>query len=58
MLKIVNGEVYDPANNINGEVRDVCIKDGKIVPSVNGGRTIDATGMVVMPGGVDMHAPR
>jgi formylmethanofuran dehydrogenase subunit A len=55
MLKIINGEVYDPANNINGEVRDVCIEEGRIVSSVSGGRTIDAAGMVIMPGGVDMH---
>jgi formylmethanofuran dehydrogenase subunit A len=55
MLKIINGEVYDPASNINGEVRDICIEDGQIVASVSGGRTIDAAGMVVMPGGVDMH---
>ena len=56
MLKIINGEVYDPAHNINGEVRDICIENGRIVASVSGGNTIDATGMVVMPGGVDMHA--
>jgi len=56
MLKIINGEVYDPANNINGEVREICIKEGHITSSVSGGRTIDASGMVVMPGGVDMHA--
>jgi formylmethanofuran dehydrogenase subunit A len=56
MLKIINGEVYDPAHNINGEVRDICIEDGQIVASVSGGRMIDASGMVVMPGGVDMHA--
>jgi len=55
MLRIINGEVYDPINNINGEVREICIDDGRIVASVNGGRTIDAAGMVVMPGGVDMH---
>lgn len=55
MLKIVNGEVYDPVHNINGEVRPLCVKDGRIVASVDGGRTIDAAGMVVMPGGVDMH---
>jgi Formylmethanofuran dehydrogenase subunit A len=40
---------------IHGEVRDVCISEGKIVASVEGGRTIDATGMVVFPGGVDVH---
>jgi formylmethanofuran dehydrogenase subunit A len=56
MLRIINGEVYDPANNIDGEVRDICIENGRIVDSVNGGRTVDASGMVVMPGGVDMHA--
>jgi formylmethanofuran dehydrogenase subunit A len=56
MLKIANGEVYDPINSINGEVREICIEQGKIVASVAGGRTIDATGMVVMPGGIDMHA--
>src|SRR5262245_41354330 len=55
MLRITGGKVYDPANNINGEVRDVCISDGRIVANVEGGRTIDATGMVVFPGGVDVH---
>lgn len=56
MLKIINGEVYDPANNINGEVRTICIEKGQIVESVEGGGTINAAGMVVMPGGVDLHA--
>jgi len=55
MLRITGGKVYDPANNINGEIRDVCIADGRIVAAVEGGRTIDATGMVVFPGGVDVH---
>jgi formylmethanofuran dehydrogenase subunit A len=55
MLKITNGKVYDPKNNINGQIQDICIEDGRIVDSVIGGRTIDACGMVVMPGGVDMH---
>ena len=56
MLRILNGEVYDPINGVNGEVRDICVQDGKVVADVQGGRTIDARGMVVMPGGVDMHA--
>jgi formylmethanofuran dehydrogenase subunit A len=55
MLRITGGKVYDPANNINGEIRDVCISDGRIVTQVEGGRTIDATGMVIFPGGVDVH---
>jgi formylmethanofuran dehydrogenase subunit A len=55
MLKIINGEIYDPINNINGELRDICIDQGQIVASVSGAKTIDAAGMIVMPGGVDIH---
>src|SRR5437870_8809170 len=56
MLRSRGGKVYDPANNVNGEVRDVCIAGGKIVADVDAAaRTIDATGMVVFPGGVDVH---
>jgi formylmethanofuran dehydrogenase subunit A len=57
MLRIAAGRVYDPANGIAGEVRDVCVQDGKIVVDVPGhARSIDARGMVVMAGGVDIHA--
>jgi formylmethanofuran dehydrogenase subunit A len=57
MLRIAGGRVYDPANGIAGEVRDVCVQDGKIVADVPPhARRIDARGMVVMPGGVDIHA--
>jgi formylmethanofuran dehydrogenase subunit A len=55
MLRITGGKVYDPAHNINGVVQDICIDNGKIVADVSGGRTIDATGMIVFPGGVDIH---
>src|SRR6185312_13343673 len=57
MLRITGGKVYDPANNINGVVQDICIADGRVVASLEAGRgrTIDATGMVVFPGGVDVH---
>ncbi len=55
-LKIVGGEVYDPANGINGAVKEICIQDGKIVESCKGpAEVIDATNLVVMPGGVDIH---
>ena len=29
MLRITGGTIYDPANGINGEVRDLYIADGK-----------------------------
>ncbi len=55
MLRIKGGKVYDPANNINGVVKDICIDNGRIVADAPGGRDIDATGMIVFPGGVDIH---
>jgi formylmethanofuran dehydrogenase subunit A len=57
MLRIVSGSVYDPANGVAGEVRDVCLSEGKVVEDVPAhAARIDARGMVVMPGGVDIHA--
>ena len=55
MLRITGGKVYDPANGINGVIKDICIADGRVVEDVSGGRTIDGTGLVVFPGGVDVH---
>ncbi len=55
MLRIAGGRVHDPANGIDGVVKDVCIADGRVVADVQGGRAIDARGMVVFPGGVDIH---
>jgi formylmethanofuran dehydrogenase subunit A len=56
-LRIAGGTVYDPANGINGDVRDICIADGRIVADLPpGAPTLDAAGMVVMPGGVDIHS--
>ena len=56
-LLIKNGFVYDPINGINGEKMDIAIKNGKIVDHVNENKAkkIDATGLTVMPGGVDIH---
>jgi len=56
MMKIINGELYDPINGIDGEIRDIYIQDGKVVAHDVGGQVIDAQGMVVMPGGIEFHA--
>ena len=56
-IRITGGRVHDPANDVDGEIRDVCIDGGKVVSDVGAeARRIDARGMVVMPGGVDIHA--
>jgi len=54
---VKNGFVYDPLNGVDGERMDIAIKDGKVVEKVNErkARKIDASGMIVMPGGVDIH---
>ena len=36
MLRITGGKVYDPANGVDGVVKDICIADGRIVADVDG----------------------
>jgi formylmethanofuran dehydrogenase subunit A len=60
LFKIAGGYVYDPKNGVDGQVRDIWISGGKIVappdsPADRPTRTLDAAGLVVMPGGIDMH---
>ena len=56
-IRISGGAIHDPANDVDGELRDLCLKDGKVVADVGpDARRIDARGMVVMAGGVDIHA--
>lgn len=55
-LLVKNGFVYDPLNGVNGEKMDIAVKDGKIVKAVTGkAKMINAAGLTVMPGGVDIH---
>jgi formylmethanofuran dehydrogenase subunit A len=57
-LLIKSGLVFDPVNKVNGERMDIAIENGKIVEKVEGVdvEVIDASGMIVMPGGVDIHS--
>ncbi|HIJ07623.1 MAG: Amidohydrolase 3 [Methanomicrobiales archaeon 53_19] len=56
-ILIRNGFVIDPTRNINGDVADIAIKDGQIVEGVGSkAKVIDASGKVVMAGGVDVHS--
>ncbi len=58
-FKIAGGYVYDPLNGVDGQVQDIWVQDGRVVPApavgIRADRTLDAAGYVVMPGGVDMH---
>ena len=59
-LLIKNGHVIDPKNNIDSPM-DVAIAGGKIlkvakeISEANAKKTIDATGMYVTPGFIDLH---
>lgn len=58
-LLIKNGTVIDPKNNVDA-IMDIAIRDGKIVEvskSINkpSKKTIDATGLYVTPGLIDIH---
>ncbi len=55
-ILIKNGIVVDPEQNINGEKMDIYIKDGKIVDECKADKVIDANGMTVVAGGIDIHA--
>jgi formylmethanofuran dehydrogenase subunit A len=60
LFKISGGYVYDPLNGVDGQVQDIWICDGKIVPApmepeARPARVLNAAGFVVMPGGIDMH---
>ncbi|MFB0560289.1 MAG: formylmethanofuran dehydrogenase subunit A [Candidatus Lokiarchaeia archaeon] len=56
-LLLINGFVFDPKNNVNGERLDIAVKNGVIVESVNEkkAKVIDAKGKMVFPGGIDIH---
>lgn len=62
MLRITSGEVYDPRNGINGQKLDIWVEGGKVVavgeapPGPPREEVIDASGAIVMPGGVDIHS--
>jgi len=57
-LVILNGRVMDPASGLDA-VRNVGIKDGKVVVVTNteikAEKSIDASGLVVAPGFIDIH---
>jgi len=56
-LRITGGAIHDPANGIDGDVRDICISDGRIVASLPADAPVlSASGMVIMAGGIDIHA--
>ena len=56
ITRIINGRIIDPANN-RDEVADLWLADGKITAPQPGSETetLDARGLVVSPGLIDIH---
>src|SRR5438270_830352 len=60
-LLLRGGRVIDPANNVNARM-DVAVTGGRIaavqadIPAAQARRVIDASGLYVVPGLVDLHA--
>ncbi len=60
MLQRLKGaRIYDPANGVDGEIRDLYLRDGRIVatPAADEpiGHEYDLAGRIVMAGAIDMH---
>jgi dihydroorotase len=59
-LLVRNGHVIDPKNNVDAKM-DIAIKDGKIakvagsIPAEQAVKVIDASGLIVTPGLIDIH---
>lgn len=60
LIKLQNGTIYDPAQNLHGEIRDLFVRDDVIIsdpgPSARFDAVYDLTGKVVMAGAVDIHS--
>ncbi len=59
LIKLAGGKVYDPMHGVNGQIKDIFIRNGRIVDKPSKDETIhktyDVKGRVVMAGGIDPH---
>jgi formylmethanofuran dehydrogenase subunit A len=58
LTKLTGGRIYDPANKVDGQIRDLFVKDGRIVadPGAKPDQVFDVSGKVVMSGAIDIHS--
>jgi formylmethanofuran dehydrogenase subunit A len=59
LTRLTGGRLYDPAHGVDGEVRDLYVRDGYVVDGPRSGespdRDYDLTGKLVMAGAIDLH---
>lgn len=59
LTRLRNGTIYDAANGVSGAIRDIYIRDGRILDQLPQDEHIDAdydiSGHIVMAGAIDIH---
>lgn len=59
LIELHGGRVYDPTHGVDGEVRSIFVRDGRIVAAPSDPRAVDVrfdlAGCSVMAGGIDIH---
>src|ERR1700676_4549123 len=59
LTRLRGGTLYDPATGVNAEAGDLFMRDRRLVdaqPGASIDQDFDATGMIVMAGGIDLHS--
>ena len=60
ITKLQNARIYDPINRINGKIRDLYIKNNKIIDkpgrSEKISKVINLKNKIIMAGGIDIHS--
>lgn len=59
LIKLTGGKLYDPANGVDGVIRDIYVENGRIVTPQPGAKVASEyalNGKVVMAGGIDPHS--
>src|SRR3990172_15463 len=60
LIKLTGGKVYDPANKVSGQVRDIYVENGKIVvakPNARADATYDVNGRLFIAAAITPPAP-
>ena len=59
LIKLSGGTIFDPANDVVGETRDIYIQNGRIIDKPSADVAIDKeynlAGKIVMAGAIDLH---
>ncbi len=58
LTKLTGGRIYDPANGVDGKIKDIYIKDGRIIDKPKDAKVdkeYNLKDKVVMAGAIDLH---